>query len=132
MTLKDDIFALIEARDWVSFAELSKLPGFNDPGGNKLGLTHSKHPSLLIWANMSEEAVAAMQELREEGSIIYEHGSVISYMVDGAMMKLPIARRIRDYKKPHWLPTFCRPCVTLTILDGEALEEEVKITLNRK
>jgi hypothetical protein len=37
-----------------------------------------------------------------------EHVPVLVYVADGALPDLPVARTLRRYKRPHWLPVAFR------------------------
>jgi hypothetical protein len=104
-TLKDRVVAYIQATDYVSYAELSnRFSEFRDGD-----LAISMRENLYLWAGMTQEAVDAIQALREEGAITVKPSSLLVYLADGRSLSFPIARRVRDYKKPHWAPTTLRP-----------------------
>ncbi|MGY3584339.1 hypothetical protein ACVIGB_006603 [Bradyrhizobium sp. USDA 4341] len=107
-SLKDQILESVLTHDWVSFAELSRIPGFVDleNGWAKL---HPEFENMILWSGISDEGCAALDELREEGKIHWEVGNPFSYMIDGARMPMPLAKSARNYKTPHWLPVFYRP-----------------------
>jgi len=107
MTLKDEILEYVQSRDWVSFAELQRLNGFKAEKG--LVVEHGTFDNVLLWVGVSEEACQALADLTKEGKIHWMPGHWLSYAADGQMLKLPLAKRARNYTKPHWLPVFYRP-----------------------
>jgi hypothetical protein len=111
MMMKDAIIKYVEnAKDWISFAELSqRIEGFKSDEEETAALFYPGHDNLLIWPNMSAAAVEAITELLAENKIRLQHGSPLSYLIDGATVKLPIAKSLRNYRTMHWLPMFIRP-----------------------
>jgi len=96
----------IEETDNVSFAELSnRFPEFRD-GKYEFVLGET---NIVIWCGMTTEAVNAINSLFVDQVIGAVPSSVMVYMIDGAMLKLPIAKRSGPYKKPHWAPVVLRP-----------------------
>jgi hypothetical protein len=55
------------------------------------------------------EAVKALDELFDGGLIFMQSGSRFSYLIDGCVLTFPIAKRLRGYSTPHWLPVYLRP-----------------------
>jgi hypothetical protein len=107
MSLKDDILAYVTKHDYVSFAELSRLPGF---GSGDFALCVPNMGEAVYWAGLSEEAAHALSDLVREGQVHYWlASSVLIYFIDGCTLKLPLVKQARVYKTPHWLPvTICR------------------------
>lgn len=83
----------------VSMAELSRIDGFE--GQNEWGALEK---NIVFWANMSDEAADAMNELVSNKSIEVNPTNPIVYFIDGYVLKYPIAKQAKTYKKPHWLP----------------------------
>lgn len=101
------ILAVVEERDWVTFAELSELvPGFC--GDQYMALP--EHPNTIVWIGISKDATEAIDQLLAKDLIVGISGSPLSYYVDGKVLTLPLAKSTkRDYKKPRWLPITFRP-----------------------
>ena len=93
-------------RDHVTFAELSQLDSFC--GDLQLLVNHDKVSNIVIWSGMSQEAVDALEVIRKEGEYKLISTPVLTYLIDGAAPNLPIAKRARHYKKPHWSPALLR------------------------
>jgi len=66
--------------------------------------------SLVLWWGLTAEAVDAIAELVAENQIFIWPAGEFTYHLDGKVPDAPVARKIREYKKPRWLPvTFdCR------------------------
>jgi hypothetical protein len=107
--MKDTIRAYLLGRSHVSFAELShQIAGFS---GGPCALTMANPKGgerLILWADMTDESVLALQELHDEGFYGYEGCTPLVYLIDGAVPRIPPARQFRAYKDERWLP------VTLT------------------
>ncbi len=103
MKLKDQILKETEEYGTLTFAELSYKKGFN--GHQEVYLKHQKAKNIILWSNVSKEAVRALGELLAEKKIMMLRSSILVYAFDGSILSnTPIAKRIRHYKKPHWLP----------------------------
>jgi hypothetical protein len=109
-TLKERILNLIRERDNVTFAELSRLDGFKHAvKGKGFCVSVENYPNIIYWLGMSEEAVDALCELREEKKIQHVPTTPITYLIDGETLRLPLAKQARQYKDLHWLPVVLRP-----------------------
>lgn len=108
-TLKERVAAYIESTDHVSYAELGNhFPEFK--GGD---CAMYLRENLILWCNMTEEAGQAINDLRAEQRIWVQPASWLIYLIDGMSLSLPIAKRVQDYKKPHWAPVTLRPAKAL-------------------
>jgi len=61
-------------------------------------------PNLFYWINASESFVKALGELIADQTLKVKAVSPLIYAIDGLTLQLPIAKRLRKYQKPHWLP----------------------------
>ena len=101
--LKDDILnCIIEQGGNATFAELSQ--NVKKINGDCTFNIYKKYPNVILWNNMPEEAIEAILQLDEEGRIIMSRCDFWVYLHDGISLGLPIAKRLRGYKKPHWWP----------------------------
>ena len=103
--LKKRIFSRIGKVKTVTFAELRWIPGFS---GEK---TACISPNIIVWTEISSEAISAINELIAEGRIElrpYRPGwqGVMTYGFDGGVLPLPLAKAVRPYKRPRWLPVY--------------------------
>jgi hypothetical protein len=109
--MKDQILQTAQ-KDWVSFAELARIDGFTgapDANGCTNWMQWPGYENLIIWPDVSREGLDAINELIAEKQIFLATGTKLSYFIDGCTLDMPLARSIREYKKPHWAPTFVRP-----------------------
>jgi hypothetical protein len=107
--LKAAVLAKIEAEDFVSFDALARaFPDAFTGGGHALALRRN----LFLWLNLQPAGVGVLHELRVADRIIYQpFPDLLSFIAatNGGFLRLPLARDVRDYPKPHWLPVAIRP-----------------------
>lgn len=106
--LADAIEAYVKAYDWVTFPELERRLGpFVEVAGP---LSLEIAPNVILWAHMSEAFVDAVIELQDARRVWAWPASTLTYMIDGGMLKLPVAKRLpkAGYKKKRWLPVCLR------------------------
>lgn len=102
--MKQEILNLIRELDEVSLVELRNLiPGFR---GNEIVCIND---NIVIWNNVSLDAINALNDLKEAGLIIMNKCGPRLYLVDGICLDLPLATEVHEkYKELHWLPVvFC-------------------------
>jgi hypothetical protein len=106
--LADAIEDYIRQYDYVTFTELSRRlePYFDLTGTMALEIA----PNVILWLGMSEAFCDAINQLQCEKRIWPYPSSSLTYMIDGGMLKLPVAKRLSKagYKKEHWLPVTFR------------------------
>lgn len=62
---------------------------------------------LILGIGVSAEGVAALNKLLVAHEVHYHHRTdLLSVFLQGEILRLPVARGLRSYKKPHWLPTY--------------------------
>ena len=97
--LIDDIRKVLK-KDYVSFAELSRIDGFK----GDYSMRSRKYENVIWWAGMSEEALDALDELERRGEFHFHQADQLIYLLDGVALKLPMVKSVRSYKTPHWIP----------------------------
>jgi hypothetical protein len=105
----DAVVQLVKARDYVSFTEIERLlaqRGVSTQGD--VTLTLPDRPSIVLWAGMSDAFFEIMAAVLRGRRIHLIPASQLVYLVDGGMLRLPLAKRVIQYKKPHWLPVTFR------------------------
>lgn len=102
-TLRERLLKLVRDRGHVTFAELTQR-WFPEEGSGSACLMGPKH-GLVLWPNLSPELAYEIREGFKAGELFLWKSEVWHYMQDGAIPKgLEIADKIREYKKPRWLP----------------------------
>lgn len=95
LAMADAIVALVEARDFVTFAELDRLvAGFKGEPDNEM--TICLGPKILWVA--SKAGQAALCRVWDEGRVCASSASTLTYLVDGVMLQ-----------EKDWLPLVLRP-----------------------
>ena len=104
--MKEAILNLVKTRQHVSMVELCReIPGFR---GN---LEWVVGTNTVLWYNVSEKAIEAMESLKKEKKIVAVTCTPMVYVTDGIVLPYPLVKSLTaNYKKPHWLPvTFSTP-----------------------
>lgn len=86
-------------KDHVTFAELSRIEGFN----GDFQIRFPEHNELL-WSGISEEAIDILTRMREADEFHFVPTPFMTYLIDGAALTCPVATKAQRYKKTHWLP----------------------------
>jgi hypothetical protein len=101
--MAEKILALvIEKRGGVTYVEIMNRIG-DEAKGNCCA---EMRPNLLVWYGMSQTLVDAVNLLLKDGKIEWHSTLVLTYLADGAALRLPIAKSMpKDgFKKPRWMP----------------------------
>jgi len=96
--LKNQILNFVKKRRYVSFVEIEREFGKGEE------MLYDPDTNIVYWGNLKPEVCDAIIELINEGKLYIRPCTVFVYLVDGKVLGLPIARRIRKYKRLHWLP----------------------------
>ena len=95
-----------ELEDYVSFADLkARVEGFQGP----LAIVHHEFENIVIWAGVSWEFHDAMNELMETQEVFLESTTPLTYIIDGLVPSLPVAKSLRNYNRERWFPMVIRP-----------------------
>jgi hypothetical protein len=91
-----------------SFKEMQDRCGDEANGDLDLVLSDER-PNTILWTGVSQMFADAFFSLR--GKIEIHPSCELIYMMDGAFLRLPVAKRpsrTKDYKTPHWAPVVFR------------------------
>lgn len=123
MTLPDMIEYVVKRYDYVSFAELQgqlswltwdkdlHLTDDDIPDiSGEHALVSNADENIIYWQGLSIEATDALIELLAAKRIFTHPASILSYLIDGQVPRLPIVKRFPKggYKKLHWFPVVLR------------------------
>ncbi len=114
-SLKTQIYDKIKKYRSVSFVELEEIPGFKqseedrEKGDTVFSSSEAYKLNIIMWVQVSIEAIEALKELLHEKKIKATPTSVFVYLADGKMLKIPLAKSARKYKKFHWAPCVFNP-----------------------
>lgn len=105
-TLRKDILNLV-ARGKTTFVELQRLPGASGPYALGIG------QNVDLWHGLSKAVLSILEDLRTSGLIHYEPTGHLTYLIDGAVLNLPLVKSAKAYAKGyrtlHWLPVTVEP-----------------------
>jgi len=64
------------------------------------------YPNLILWIGWKKEIYIILNSLLHEKKIEISNHSLtaLCYIIDGKVPAYPIAKSIRQYKNPHWIP----------------------------
>ena len=107
--MAEKIYELVRTHRHVSFVELERMiPGFKQKraDGNTSAFFLPDIPQIVIWVDLSKETIEALGELMRSKKVFLNPCSLMVYMVDGAMLNLPIPKRKprKGSKKDYWVP----------------------------
>lgn len=108
-TLGDAVVEYVRRNDWVTFPELQRqFTPFTDAAGTFSIEFPDKN--VILWTGLSESFTTLIGKLVKSKRLHFHVASFLSYLVDGAAINLPIAKRVPDggYAEPHWLPVCLR------------------------
>jgi hypothetical protein len=108
MTMTDferKVYEFIKGREHVTYVELA-----NEFGRGDMVICKENDPNIIMGFGMSEELGHAVNNLVNRADIVAVPASIFSFVVDGQLPRMPIAKRPPSggYKTEHWLPvTYC-------------------------
>lgn len=95
------ILGLVGDRGHVSFVELlNELP--EERGEFTMHLPG--YESIVLWTGMSEMLARLVSEMIAEKQVHPHPASHLTYMIDGAVPQMDVAKSLRQYKEPRWFP----------------------------
>ena len=84
----------------VTFVELRRL--FGQEAKGQLSIVLAEYPNIVLWTGVSKTFVDAFDFIRSK--IRLKSTSELTYLIDGGILQMPIAKKKCDYKEPHWAP----------------------------
>ena len=89
-------------KDHVSFMELhNTFPGLF---GGETALCFPDFPTLIVWQGFTQEGADVLLNVLNGRRLFLYPCPTLIYAIDGGGLSLPVAKRIRHYRHPHWLP----------------------------
>jgi hypothetical protein len=104
--LAEKVIAFVrEKHGGVTFVQLERLlePHIEIEGHQAL-MPDGEYPNIIMWGGVSEAFQQVMEAALASGKIVYHPTASLTYMVDGKVPSLPLARSLRQYAEPHWIP----------------------------
>lgn len=102
--IREKVKHYILENEYVSYAELEQF--FEQIGYDYHGSFSSVSSVcdyVVFWSGWSKEAIDLVNDLYDEG-IHKQPTPILTYILDGATLNLPLVKRDMQYKKSHWLP----------------------------
>lgn len=104
--MKAEVLKYIRKNNSVSYAELQwffEQKGYTYKGEIMACADQCEH--VVFWDGWNQETFDILAELLSEGLVHREPTSFMTYLIDGASMRLPLVKKVVQYKTDHWLPT---------------------------
>ena len=103
LTVENVIAFIKKVGGGVSFVEL--INHFKDTNGCKeLSIRGNSYSNIVLWTGMSEKFCDVMENVEASSEIEMVQVNPVVYVIDGILLRLPIAQSMRHYKSPRWLP----------------------------
>ena len=103
--LFNDVLDYIKRRPTTSFAELAReWPEHFKDGEWAMEFRGEKHSNIFMWFSCSDAACDIFDEFQKHKHVQMDVASPLTYMIDGAMPNVPLAKSKRHYKTQRWLP----------------------------
>jgi hypothetical protein len=101
----------VRDNDYVTYAEMPKVLAPLIPVQGTMAATVPAVPRLVFWLGMSQAWVDTLNALFAAGLLWREPCSTLSYLIEGAVLQLPLAKRPprNGYATEHWAPSCVRP-----------------------
>jgi hypothetical protein len=103
-----------ERKGGVTFVELRDFLAPHMEVEGKIALPLPKYENIILWVGTSQTFFDAVAKALSAHLIESHPTQVLVYMVDGCMVDMPLAKSLRQYKEPHWLPIAFNPYVDET------------------
>ena len=85
----------------LSFAEINRL----EPASKgDFWLSFKGYANIVMWNALSEAYAEAISQFLSEETLHPHPASQLPYRIDGSYPGLPVAKSLRQYKKPHSFP----------------------------
>lgn len=106
--LANRVVEFVRVRDWVTFIELEhEFASVTDVIGHT-AITAREFPNIILWPRLSHSWATLLSQLIDEKRLFYHPSSLLIYMIDGGVPRMPLAKRLRHYSKPHWFAVSLR------------------------
>lgn len=101
--LPEQIYQKVALYRDVTFKELCDTFPDEFCGGNN-NLHHKKFQNIIYWTGLKQEAIDALYFLIDNKLLTIKAVSTLVYAIDGSILAMNTAKKLRDYKTPRWLP----------------------------
>jgi|FLOH01.1.fsa_nt_gi hypothetical protein len=110
MDVERAIFDKIRFYDHVSFAELEKLvdDSYIDEKEDHV-FQSDTYKNIIFWISRKKIIIDSIMNLIRDNKIKCNATSSFVYLIDGAMLNLPLVKSSMSYKKPRWCPVTLSP-----------------------
>lgn len=100
----DAVIDMIRQREGVTFVEIEKLLSPYMEVNGDYALYSNSYPTLIFWMGISEQYFEVMKQVMSSGKVEGLPTHYLTYYADGKVPTMPLARKVMQYKDPHWVP----------------------------
>ena len=101
--LEEEVYNFINRTQGTSFVEIENK--FPELFGEGFILHHTDYPSIIFWIDFSKIGVEIFKRLLSDKKIQIDQTPLLVYYMDGKVLNIPIAKKLREYKTDRWMPT---------------------------
>jgi len=104
-----------KSKDFIAFVKLNGCPTFREiedefpdffGGDCSFGMPEK---NILYWVGLSETGGDSIEAAVRSKVVEMRPTHIMNYVADGRILNLPLAKTLRVYKKPHWIPVAFYP-----------------------
>jgi hypothetical protein len=117
------IEAFVKGNPGATFPEVMRL--FGEWSVGDTAMTLSEFPNLILWVGMSQGFVEALEEAQQLGLIHRRPSTVLVYAVDGQLLGVPVATKVKREGIDKWLPVTFSPG-EFTVEKREAIQRAAR------
>lgn len=105
MNIELNVLTYINNNQGTSYAELEHLfDELNFEWRGNFDICSGQCENVILWTGWNKEAIEVINNLKRSEKIEQVLTDPIIYLIDGKALNMPIVKKYKDYKKPHWLP----------------------------
>lgn len=105
--IKDYIVNWLSENEDITMNGLQSHEEFNEISSGEFSWIldkNGKKTNIIMMSNISQECIDSFMELIDNKVIKIKATSLMVAMLDGKTLSLPIAKSVRVYKTPRWIP----------------------------
>lgn len=96
----DKMLQYIKLNKGTTFVELQNICGKESLGDVEM---YFEEQNIVMWSGVSQLFVDALNIIKQKLTITTSPKTHLTYLIDGKMLKYPMATKFKKYKNPHWI-----------------------------
>ncbi len=101
------VFEYIKSKKEITFVELEdfcKENKFIEEDKYFHLLTFKEYQNVIAWESKNKKLIDITTSLLNSKKISFKSCGMFFYLTDGVGLDMPIAKKLKNYKEPHWIP----------------------------